>query len=205
MRSHIKLDSFGLELGRLGSIVISFPENKSDEHNKLMTTLRQAIAGFGINFNLFSLYPWLGNSKFVKLTQQRTQAIRKVTKALYCALKDMHQENDLFEILPSTTHKIFLIIQTHIKHQDYPSFQNMVLSRLIAQSCYEQQLPVLAAGTLGLNQITVNDFINLTNQNHQVRIASADIPLSLVFDIATHIRQTILSFSQDYHVSSNCC
>ena len=101
VRSHMKLDSFGLEVGRLGSIVVIAPDNNSDETEELVKELLQARSGFGTGFNLINLYPWLGNQEFSDLTRLRTIAIRRVTQLLYSALIDIRRSGDRYEVLPS--------------------------------------------------------------------------------------------------------
>jgi hypothetical protein len=206
VRSHIKLDSFGMELGRLGSIVISASTDQSGDAVALMSELEQARSGFGLGFTLIGLYPWLGDPEFAQLTKQRTAAIRDVTNILGVALRNARKPSDQFEILPSITHGLFLIIRTKLdvtSDEDAPRevnpFAGFILSRKIAESCKRSNLPVLAAASLGLDQLTINDFVNIANGQHEVRIASADIPHELLPVIAAHTRDAIGAFTQEYN------
>ena len=206
VRSHMKLDSFGLEVGRLGSIVVIAPDNNSDETEELIKELLQARSGFGTGFNLINLYPWLGNQEFADLTRLRTIAIRRVTQLLYSALIDIRRSGDRYEVLPSKSHSIFLVIQTNIdvgsggnRQDGLNPFQGFALSLSIAEYCSRTHLPMIAAGSLGLDRITVNDFVNFNNGLHEVRVAGADIPHYLIPAVAANIREAIVDFTRKIH------
>ena len=201
VRSHMKLDSFGLELGRLGSAVVIAPDDNTNEIEELVKELLQARSGFGTGFNLVNLYPWLGNPEFASLSRSRTTAMRQVIQRLHSALLEARKPTDRFEMLP-TTHGIFLVIQTHLGVRDNENrqdcgnpFQSFALSRRIAEICGKHGLPVIAAGSFGLDQITINDFVNLNDGQHQVRVSGADIPLNLIPSIAANIRHALVNLA----------
>jgi len=200
VRSHVKLDSFGLELGRLGSAIVIAPDLDRGEAEAFIQELLQARSGFGLGFTLSSLYPWLGDPEFAELARLRTDAIRNVTISLSAALRAESQPGDRYEVLP-TTHGIFLVIRTHLdigsdvsQQNSKGAIQSFVLSRRIAALCKENNLPVNAAASFGLDQITLNDFVNLFDGQHHLRISSADIPHHLIPTVAKCIRQVLVDF-----------
>ena len=208
VRSHVKLDSFGLELGRLGSAIVISPDDQKSEGDALIQELLQARSGFGTGFSLIALYPWLGDLEFARLARLRTTAIREVTQRLRVALLEVREPGDRFEVLP-TAHGIFLVIRTHLDiggdgHPPRPgdAIKSFVLSRTIAKACADHCLPVIAAPSFGLDQITLNDFVNLHDGQHHLRVSGADIPHSLLFLVAVQIRRALVNFA-DAHGGSH--
>ena len=55
---------------------------------------------------------------------------------------------------------------------------------------------MIAAASFGLDQITINDFVNLNDGQHQVRVSGADIPHHLIPTVAENIRQVLVDFAR---------
>ena len=220
VRSHMKLDSFGLELGRLGSVVAVAPGDDSEPTRDLIQDLLQARSGFGTGFNLFSLYPWLGDPEFARLSRLRTQSIRCATRYLTTALREERRSGDPFEVL-SSNHNIFLVIRTHLQVtnetvQSLPpwcaptaqpgtgAITPNILSRKIAEVCSDRGLPVIAASSFGLDQIVLLDYVNMHDGQHHLRVSGADIPHCFLTGVVSCIRKILIEFAgADIGTSTN--
>jgi hypothetical protein len=201
VRSHLKLDTFGLELGRLGSVIAVAPANNPEATKQLALELNQARTGMGTGFSLTSLYPWIGDPQLARLARLRTAAIRRATQCLFESLLEERQSGDRFEVL-DRVHGIYLVVRTHLNvairevcEDDPAAMPQNLLSRTIAQRCQGQELPVIAATSFGLDQIVVLDYVNMHDGRHQLRVSGADLPHYYLPQVAAQIRQVIAEFS----------
>lgn len=201
VRSHLKLDTFGMELGRLGSVIAVAPDHDPEATKEFALELHQARTGMGTNFCLTSLYPWIGDPELARLAGLRTAAIRRATAWLVESLEQERQPDDQFEVL-SRVHGIYLVVRTHLNvavsetcEDDPTAMKPNLLSRTIAERCRDQELPVIAASSFGLDQIVVLDYVNMHDGRHQIRVSGADLPQHYLPKVAAQIRQVIAEFS----------
>jgi hypothetical protein len=177
VRSHVKLDCFGLELSRLGSAIVVAPGDDDARITTLAQHLREAVSLFGTTFTIASLYPWLGDPEFARLTRARTEGIRDSTARLAAALADSPTG---YAVLPRAHGlAVLLRLARHGESVDTPlgtsSTPPSSLARRIADSCVERGLPAVAAGSFGLDQIAVTDFTDLRDGRHYIRLCGADV------------------------------
>ena len=116
IRSHIKLDCFGLELNRLGSIVVLTAKNSNPKTRlaaiKLHKSCQEINGNIGCNLHLYDYYPWLLDNKFQQLAAIRTTRIKQYTKLIYARLYSM--ANGEYEII-KPQHELFILIKL-LKH-----------------------------------------------------------------------------------------
>ena len=197
VRSHLKLDTFGFELGRLGSIVAVAPDDDPKPTEEFIAELILARRSFGAGFHLASLYPWLGDPKFARLARQRTEAIRTATQLLIEFLEAERRPGDRFEI-HQREHDIFLVVITNLDaianetcRENPDQFVHGIVATQIARKCAQDDLPAIAATSFGLDQIAMLDYVNMHDGQHHLRVSGADIPHSYLPKVATHIRQIL--------------
>ncbi len=69
IRSHIKLDCFGLEVSRLGSIVTLSSKDANiatiGDLEAFQKVCQEMNGKMGSNFSLFKYYPWLEKNSFI--------------------------------------------------------------------------------------------------------------------------------------------
>ncbi len=192
VRSHIKLDSFGLEPGRIGSLVLVADDD--DVRGDLEKHLRQARSVFGSAFSPASFYPWIGNREFGRLSRERTDRIRLATDIL-CEELQTACASDEF-VVTCSTHGIFLLVDTGLAAAVEAEAGGRVLgygdaSSAIATAAQAVALPVHRADSFGLDVVTLTDYVNIFDGRHKLRVSGADLPSALLPDIARVIRDTL--------------
>lgn len=194
VRSHIKLDGFGLEVSRLGSTVVAAPVGDGSEETveSFAAMLRQARAGFGSAFSLRDLYPWLLDQGFAALAQQRTAHIQRVTSEIRHALVGRGGPSDESHV-EEGAHGIFLVVMTGLE-TTMPELaaQTEEFSRRVARVSQEHGLPVFAAGSFALDGIALIDYVNLHDGRHHLRVGGADLPTRMATEIAAVIHSCLL-------------
>ena len=194
VRSHLKLDSFGLELGRLGSIILVAPSGDAAAIGSLRRELVRARANFGLGFDVTHLYPWLGAPEFVALSRARTAAIRTCTDAIASAVEDGLSTSDPVTVT-RTPHDLFFLVSTGITFDDPEASICAELSHSIAARCAADGSAAVAGGSFGLDLVGLTDFVNIHDGLHYLRVSGADIPLELVASMGFHIRSAITALS----------
>ncbi|MFV2062296.1 MAG: hypothetical protein ACC726_02140 [Chloroflexota bacterium] len=187
LRSHLKLDTFGLELGKLGSIVAISPDQESRHIDDLLSSLRQARAGLGLGFELAHLYPWLGEPEFFELSRLRADGISRSTEIVTSTIEAARAETDAFEIIP-TAHRSLLFIKTGMTFPDEAWVRARGLPDTIASRGTEAGLPVWRANSFGSDRFTVLDFVDIHDGAHYLRISGAAVPDSQAAALGQHIR-----------------
>lgn len=182
LRSHLKLDTFGLELGRLGSALV-ICEHDQTAGEELSLELKQARSGFGTNFSTACVYPWLGSSEFAALATQRGDGIRSSTTEIAEALSPIVDQFDGCEII-ETDHDLFFLIRTGLPlDNDSAEVRDSVISNTLGAACEAAALPAVSASSFGLDRVTVIDFVNMHDDAHYIRISGADLPPGVSRDI----------------------
>lgn len=194
IRSHLKLDTFGVELGRLGSVLIIAPGQDPETIAPLELTVRRAIAAFGSTFEIPNLYPWLGDAEFFALSRRRTDGIRAVTAALADAVEAARRPADTYTLV-RPPHGLFFIVLTDIPFAEPDAWMAHELCDALARRAVDAGLPAFSGSSFGLDRVSFLEFMELRNDLHHLRIAGADLPMADVLPLAAHIRDAIAEMS----------
>ncbi len=93
VRSHLKIDTLGLEYGRLGSIVIVLPRPCQGSRARFVRHLRRRIADFlvktGTGFSIASYFPLSSHPTFRRLNGRRNAAMRDNNLRCAAALSEI--------------------------------------------------------------------------------------------------------------------
>jgi hypothetical protein len=173
VRSHIKLDCFGLEVNRLGSIVILKHENSNPIYQTFKDACHETICNVGCNFNIDDCYPWLFDPKFHALNKMRTNRIKYYTNKIYqkIATKDISD----FTITKGQ-HDLF--IKAKFKRTPKNIITKFKLgcpilryARHICSAGRKMGLPILPATSFGLCYTTVDGHRSRTGTEAFLRLA----------------------------------
>ena len=170
VRSHIKLDCFGHEIGRLGSTIVVAPTLDPSGVDALASDIREAVSLLGVTVEPARIYPWLGDPAFLDLARWRTEAIRESTRRLAGELGRRLRDRDDVTVLPRAHETAVLVRLPPGTTATEPS-----LARRVADLCERSGLPVVAAGSFGLDRIAVTDYADLRDGHHYLRVCGSDV------------------------------
>lgn len=154
VRSHMKLDCFGLEINRLGSLLIF------DDKNNIIDDAKKMQIALGNNTTLNNIYPWLGEEEFFNITNKN---ILKVQKMMADVKKYLVKELDLnkYEVC-SFDHNLYLTIKLKNRVNNLDE-----LNKDISNYCQKYNLPVVTASSFFLENIGVDNFVRRLDNNSQ--------------------------------------
>jgi len=178
VRSHTKLDSLGVEFGRLGSAVfVAYEKNIAAQKQKLLTDLasemRKAVRLFGGAALPAHFPPFAGTLAYRELTSKRMAAIlrnsrrasRYFASALPGVAAELHFAHGLYVALASTT------------PQD-----ETAAKRAATEMSYDLNrvgFPIRHAGSFGFDFAATEWFHNSTTGRYSVRVAVSDLTTKL--------------------------
>ncbi|MCA6108492.1 hypothetical protein [Bradyrhizobium cenepequi] len=186
VRSHTKLDSLGLEYGRLGSAVFVDCEKRCMNHAQLKDLageMRKAVRLFGGAALPAHFPPYVGTEAYWDLTNKRVSAIlrngrrtaRYFASALAGSLAELRFAHGLYVTLAPKR----MLDERQAK-------------QMAADLCYDLSkagLPLRHAGSFGFDFGAAEWFHDKTHDRHLVRIAIPDLPTSLWDQVAQAVAQ----------------
>lgn len=177
-RSHMKLDCFGLEINRLGSLVaINDYENILNECINLKVPL-------GNNTTLHNIYPWLGENEFFKLTTERIKKTQKINNTIEKTLDNIINKNkyDLVHF----DHELYFTIRFKERYKNNFNYLNTDLSLF----CQKYKLPINTAASFYLENLGIDNFERKLDNNRQhLRISSSVISEKKAVEIGKKINK----------------
>lgn len=154
VRSHMKLDCFGLEINRLGSLTcINDKENILEICTKLEIVL-------GNNTNISNIYPWLGEQEFFDITTKKITKTQKINDTTSRVLKKLLDKNK-YEI-NKFDNKIYFTIKLKNKVDNLDK-----LNRDTTIYCQKHNLPIVTAASFYLEKVGFDNFTRTLDNNSQ--------------------------------------
>ena len=154
VRSHMKLDCFGLEINRLGSLLIF------NDKNDIINKAKKLQIALGNNTTLNNIYPWLGVENFFNITKNN---VLKVQRMMADVKKYLVKELDInkYEVC-SFDHNLYLTIKIKNKVDNLDE-----LNKNVSSYCQKYKLPVLTASSFYLENIGIDNFVRRLDNNSQ--------------------------------------
>lgn len=183
LRSHVKLDSLGIEYARLGSASFVRPPGVSAVARRVFSRLllryRDISCRIGARTSHHNLPPFADDPEFHVLNQRRLQRIEDGT----CALADLlgrRLDGAGFRVR-TYPHRKYLTIEPpeEVTRED-------ILDRIpiLAREAHARGVPACRADSFGFDFFGLTDFIDLGRGRHVVRVAAPDLPDPLVAEMA---------------------
>jgi hypothetical protein len=183
LRSHTKLDSLGVEYGRLGSAVFVF--NSHLEHaqcerlDALAGEMRAAVRLFGGAALPAHFPPYVGAPSYRRLTRRRIAAIlrnsRRIARDFAVALPGSLAEARL-------SHGLYV---TLVSNRLADEQQARDAADEMARDLSKSGLPLRHAGSFGFDFAAAEWFHHNISNCYAVRIAAADLPTA-IWDQVSH-------------------
>jgi hypothetical protein len=188
VRSHTKLDSLGVEYGRLGSAVfipckgrLAAPKQEGLTH--LTSEMRNAVRLFGGAALPAHFPPYVGTKAYRMLTSRRIAAIlrnsrrtvRHFASALPGSTAELHFAHGLYVTLASDR----LVDER----------QGRQIAAELARDVGKAGLPLRHAGSFGFDFAAAEWFYHSIGDRYAVRIAVADLPTALWDQVAQAVAE----------------
>ena len=159
VRSHMKLDCFGLEINRLGSLVCF------NDRNNILDSCKKLEIYFGNNTSIKNIYPWLGEEEFFKLTTKNILKVQNISEVLSTMLSKLLDKNK-YEINTFDSNIYFAIkLKKQVNNLD-------ALNRSVSSYCQSFGLPIVTAASFYLEKVGLDNFARrLDNNNQFLRIS----------------------------------
>jgi hypothetical protein len=196
IRSHIKLDCFGLEVSRLGSIVVLSSKNTNiatiGDLEAFQKVCQELNGNIGSNFSLFKYYPWLAEKQFHNICRNRTQKIRLYSKLI--ADKVISGNISGFEVI-KPQHGLFMLIK-FLKNKPTDPLQFKKRIREICSFGNENGIAITPAPSFALCYTTFDGFKNNFDNEVYLRICpSPNMHLNQMEKIGDFLTQVLSNYN----------
>ena len=163
VRSNLKIDCFGLEINRLGSVVII-----CDNNDKFIQNIKNIARINGNKSELNHIYPWLGNNIFFELIDKKVKRVQNITNIIknYCKL---NLSRDKYNILEFKHNLYFTIIA-----KNYDNSFNFDLMEKTILYCNEF-VNFFKLQNFFLEYPGISNYNDFLDKKWHYRITSADI------------------------------
>jgi hypothetical protein len=180
-RSHNKLDSFGVEYGRLGSIVLSWRRRSGTGRMRdVVRETRDAIRLLGVAAMPSHLPPFADDDAYMRASNERTAALIRNARRL-------HRRLGATPLGPGVRlypHGLYLTIApgAELRVQDVKRAASALCAALSGKG-----LPARHAGSFGFDFIAIEWFCDPRTGKYVMRIAPGDGPASMIDALAEGI------------------
>jgi hypothetical protein len=186
VRSHTKLDSLGLEYGRLGSVVLLTPGQTDPKRfawlRRLEEEIKRAVRLFGAAPVPAHLPPFAGHPRYASLNAKR---IARIIANGRCIMRRLIQCG-----VPATAYQHGLYGVLRSPGQWSLERAKDVAGRL-ADDLRKAALPVRHAGSFGFDFFAMDGFPDPVSgrapDRHGVRLAFSDVPASVADEVSDRI------------------
>lgn len=185
VRSHAKLDTLGVEYGRLGSVAVHpGPRGWSTELDDLTAGIEDAIRLLGAAPTPASFPPFAGDATYVPLSRQRTAQIMRNSRLAFRILSDHGVDVQRFH------HGLYVTVSV-------PGFTARedvaALAQTLADKLAGHGLPVRHAGSFGFDFVGLEWFCHARADEAVLRISAGDLPLSVMEQTAKWLSRLLRS------------
>jgi hypothetical protein len=190
VRSHAKLDTLGVEYGRLGSVTIHpGPNGWSPELDDMAAGIEDAIRLFGAAPTPVSFPPFVGDQNYIPLTRQRIAQIMRNSRLAFKILSEHGVDVQRFQ------HGLYLTaaIPGFTTREDVAA-----LAETIADKLASRGLPVRHAGSFGFDFIGLEWFCQAQSDETVLRISAGDVP-PYVMELAARCLSRLLRSAAGLH------
>lgn len=185
LRSHTKLDSLGIEYGRLGSLTFVGPRGWTVSERVALECISNlcadAIRLFGSAALPAHFPPFIGNPGYISLTARRIAAMlrnsRLLTKTLKIALPNSGRD---------FTHRLYVALEPVDALTEWRARD---LAASMCRDLSANGLPLCHAGSFGFDFAAAEGFHDTARETNMVRIAVPDLPTELWYCTAVAIAQ----------------
>ena len=181
VRSHTKLDSLGVEYGRLGSAVLVAPgAARPGLLCRLGEEMRNAVRLFGSAAIPAHLPPFAGSEAHAKLSAARVAGILRNTRFLARRLARACPTG----LVKTFAHGLYLTLGPTLPWE--PEEAQAAAASLVGH-IRARSLPVRHAGSFGFDFVAAEHFTDARTERNLVRLSLADLPAPVMERIADEI------------------
>ncbi|MBR1272742.1 hypothetical protein JQ629_35220 [Bradyrhizobium sp. AUGA SZCCT0222] len=185
LRSHTKLDSLGVEYGRLGSVVSAPCPRAEDAKQQLLETLmtetRNAVRLFGGAALPAHFPPYVGSPAYRSLTNKRVAAM---------LLNSRRMAHCISAQLPGLAAELHFAHGLYVTLASAKALDENQAREIVAELCADLRrrgLPLRHAGSFGFDFGAAEWSKDRIRDRYVVRIAAADLPTSLWGEIVAAV------------------
>jgi hypothetical protein len=179
LRSHVKLDSLGIEYGRLGSAVFVVASKAAPARLELFRRLvllcQDTTRILGCAPVPQHLIPYFNEEVFHELNRQRLLVVAKNNQRAAARMRTALIANPIHVV--TYHHQMFFTLELNRE-----ASRDFIISKVKELQTYAAQrgFPVRHATSFAFDFIVVNEFVDLNRNSQVIRIAVSDLPAEII-------------------------